>query len=263
MLQNYSKFTPSLGDNLVKTRNKYNWWMLLTLPSWVVVSFYSAQIFVTGAIWALGAIKVPLGLVNQTILNTMIAALIYLITIAITIIVPIIINKHKTSPEDIGLTRLPKWTDILLTPAGLIAYLILSSLLILLASKVLPGFNVNQVQDTGFGHLNQNYEYVLAFAALVVIAPIAEEILFRGYLYGKLKKFVPVWVAILATSLLFGAIHGTWNVAFDTFSLSIILCLLRETTGNIWSSILLHMTKNGIAFYILFIYPTLLTTLVR
>jgi membrane protease YdiL (CAAX protease family) len=101
----------------------------------------------------------------------------------------------------------------------------------------------------------------LAFVTLVVVAPIAEEIIFRGYMYGKLKKFVPIWVAILATSLLFGAVHGAWNLAIDTFALSIVLCSLREFTGNIWASILLHMVKNGIAFYILFIYPTLLTTL--
>ena len=82
-------------------------------------------------------------------------------------------------------------------------------------------------------------------------------------MYGKLKKFVPIWVAILVTSALFGSIHGAWNLAIDTFALSIVLCLLRESTGNIWASILLHMAKNGIAFYILFINPTLFTTLGR
>jgi len=95
----------------------------------------------------------------------------------------------------------------------------------------------------------------------VIVAPVAEEIIFRGYLYGKLKKFVPIWVAIVVTSLIFGAIHGAWNLAIDTFALSLILCLMREFTGNIWSSILLHMVKNGIAFYILFINSSLLTTL--
>ena len=118
-------------------------------------------------------------------------------------------------------------------------------------------------EDVGFRQLNQRYEYILAFTTLIIIAPIAEEILFRGYLYGKLKKFVPIWVAILVTSALFGSIHGAWNLAIDTFALSIVLCLLRESTGNIWASILLHMAKNGIAFYILFINPTLFTTLGR
>jgi membrane protease YdiL (CAAX protease family) len=136
----------------------------------------------------------------------------------------------------------------------------------LIATKVLSLFTViqiNQAQDVGFSHLSKNYQYILAFITLVVIAPIAEETLFRGYLFGKLKKFVPVWVAIVATSLLFGAIHGQWDLAIDTFSLSVILCLLRQFTGNIWAPILLHMTKNGIAYYFLFINPLILATLVK
>ena len=101
----------------------------------------------------------------------------------------------------------------------------------------------------------------MAFLTLVVIAPVAEETIFRGYLLGKLRKFVPVWLAILATSVLFGAVHGAWNLAIDTFALSVVMSLLRQNTGSLWASILLHMTKNGIAFYILFINPAILHTL--
>ncbi|RYZ49901.1 MAG: CPBP family intramembrane metalloprotease, partial [Sphingobacteriales bacterium] len=59
----------------------------------------------------------------------------------------------------------------------------------------------------------------------------------------------------IVTSIVFGAIHGQWNVAVDVFALSLILCSLREITGSIWAGVLLHMLKNGIAFYFLFIGP--------
>jgi len=36
---------------------------------------------------------------------------------------------------------------------------------------------------------------------------------------------------------------------------------LREVTGSIWAGTLLHMLKNGIAFYFLFVNPTLLNTI--
>jgi len=245
------------------SQNYSKWWMLIILPAWVFVSFFAAQALVTGSVWLLVVLNVPLKSLNQAILSTSLAALLYLITLIIVIGAPWLIKKRRTSRADIGLTRLPSWTDILITPAGLIIYLILSSILILLATHVLPGFDINQVQDTGFEQLSYRYEYILAFTTLVVVAPLAEEILFRGYLYGKLKKFVPVWAAILATSLLFGFLHGDLNLAIDTFALSIVLCLIRESTGGIWASILLHMTKNGIAFYILFINPSLFTTLGR
>jgi membrane protease YdiL (CAAX protease family) len=243
------------------SRNYSNWWMLIIVPAWVFVSFAVAQLFVVGIIILLDLLNISLDSIDQTVQNTSVAALVYLITLTLVIGAPWLIKKRRVSLANIGLDRLPSWADILIAPAGLIVYLILSSLLMLLATNVLPWFDLNQVQDTGFNQLNERFELVLAFITLIIIAPVAEEIIFRGYLYGKLRKYVPIWVAILATSLLFGSVHGAWNLAFDTFALSVVLCSLRELTGSIWASILLHMTKNSIAFYILFINTSLLTTL--
>lgn len=233
--------------------SKSRWYILLVLPVWIIVGFFLSELIVSGLV-----VYTPMSTLNPTLLSAMCDGLIYTIALVFVIGLPWLVVKSKTSRADIGLTRLPSWTDILITPAGLIVYLILSSALMVLAVYLLPNFNINQVQDTGFQQLSARYEYILAFVTLVIIAPIAEEILFRGYLYGKLKKFFPVWVAVLATSLLFGALHGAWNLAIDTFALSLVLCMLRESTGNILASILLHMTKNGIAFYFLFINSLLL-----
>lgn len=249
MLQNYSKSKKFL--------------LLFAMPLWVFVSFLASQIILVYLIWLLRFLQVPLNSVNETVLNTVMSVIVYLIALTITIGLPWFVLKRRTTLKDIGLVELPTWTNILIAPAGLIVYLILSATLISLAAKYLPWFNVNQAQETGFGHLNKQYEYILAFITLVIVAPFAEEILFRGYLYGKLKQIAPIWLAVLFTSVLFGFVHGAWNLAFDTFALSIVLCLMREITGNIWSSILLHMIKNGIAFYILFINPAILSTLVR
>jgi membrane protease YdiL (CAAX protease family) len=236
-------------------------WAAIGLPAWVAGGFYASALLIGGVLMVLRDLHVPFNALNSTILSTILAALVYLLTIGVVIGVPWLVKKKKVSLQDIGLQRLPSWTDIWMAPAGFVVYLILSAGLILLVTSLLPWINLEQVQNTGFSQISQRYEYILAFITLVVIAPFAEEILFRGYLFGKLKKFVPIWIAILITSLLFGAIHGAWNVAIDTFALSVVLCLLRVSTGSIWAPILLHMTKNGIAFYILFINPTILHTL--
>ena len=89
--------------------------------------------------------------------------------------------------------------------------------------------------------------------ALVFIAPIAEEILMRGWLYGKLRTKLKAPLAILLVSLVFALLHGQWNVGVTVFSLSLVLCTLREITGTIWSGIILHMLSNGIAFYLLYV----------
>ncbi|MEJ0073120.1 MAG: CPBP family glutamic-type intramembrane protease [Candidatus Saccharibacteria bacterium] len=42
--------------------------------------------------------------------------------------------------------------------------------------------------------------------------------------------------------------------AIDTFTLSVVLCYIREKTGTLWSGVLIHALKNGIAFLSLYIF---------
>lgn len=247
MLQNYFKSTK-------KTK-------IIFLPLWVLFGFYSAQLFIVLLIGVLKAGGVSFDGLNEALLNLVFASVIYVLTIGIVIWVPFALRKYKTNFSELGFTRWLSWKDILVTPFALIAYLIFSSILLVVAMKYLPWFNANQVQDTGFNNLRTQFEYIAAFIALVVIAPVAEETLFRGFLFGKLRKSTTLMVSMLITSIVFGYLHGAWNLAFDTFALSMVLCYLRESTGSIWASILLHMTKNGIAYYILFISPLMLNVI--
>lgn len=231
----------------------YNFRVFLGIVGWTLGGFIAAYLLIAIAILILKTVGVQFEAVNSIVLNTVLAAVIYILSLAVVVGVPWLVNKRRTSKQDIGLTRLPSWMDILLAPAGFIVYFIASSLIVWGVTQLVPGFNTDQVQTTGFEHISQRYEYLLAFVTLVVIAPVAEETLFRGYLYGKLRKHAPVWVAALVTSILFGAVHGQWNVGLDVFALSLVLCSLREVTGGIWAGILLHMLKNGVAFYFLFV----------
>lgn len=235
--------------------------MLIVIPAWVVFCFFSAQL-ATALIFAIvKAVGLPILAINESVLTLVSSALIYVVTLAMVVGLPWLVGRKKVSRQELGLGRSLSWLDMLIAPAGFVVYAILATVLIMLASKFLPWFNVDQVQDTGFNQINQRFEYILAFITLVIIAPLAEEILFRGYLFSKLKKYVPIWLSIIVVSLVFGVLHGAWNLAFDTFALSVILCLLRELTGSLWASILLHMIKNGIAFFMLFIYPIISATI--
>ncbi len=226
----------------------------LALPVWVLIGFYAAQFALEILVYLLVWLRLPLASINESLLNSIFAVVLYGLAIAIVVVLPIKYRKVLTSWSDLGFKRLPSWSDIVITPAGFVVYFISSSLLLMIGTSLLPWIDINQVQQTGFNHIGHNYELILAFLTLVVLAPVAEETLFRGYLYGKLKKSVPVWAAVVITSLVFAFVHGAWNLALDTFALSVVLCLLREMTdGSLWASILLHMTKNSIAFYFLFI----------
>jgi membrane protease YdiL (CAAX protease family) len=225
-------------------------------PAWVLIGFGLSVIITWVLLYLLTWSGVSLSGIDETILNTIFAAVIYLLALGLVIALPRVWRSY-TSKKDMGLTRWPSWTDIGLAPLGFIVYFIASSLLVFIASSIFSGFDISQVQETGFTRFSQSYEYILAFVTLIIVAPVAEELLFRGYLYGKLKKRLPVWLSIFITSVIFGLVHWQWNVGLDVFALSIVLCSLREVTGNIWSGMLLHMLKNSVAFFIIFISPML------
>lgn len=258
MLRN---FLSKLGRPVGGASASYRWWMIPALAGWVFVGFVAASLLVEGVAQVIAKLGVSFQEIDKTVLNATLAACVYAVTLAVVIGLPWLLKHYRTSRVDLGMARLPEWFDLLLAPAGFIVYLLGSGLVIYTVSQLVPGFNPEQQQDTGFSNVAQQYELVLAFVTLVIIAPLAEEMLFRGYLYGKLRKSVPIWVAMLATSVLFGLLHGQWNVGIDVFVLSLVMCTLREVTGSIWAGVLLHMTKNGLAFFLLFIYPLLHVTI--
>jgi membrane protease YdiL (CAAX protease family) len=140
-----------------------------------------------------------------------------------------------------------------------LVYLLLAAGIVGLFS-LFPWFNAGEAQNVGFSYYVTGGDRLVAFLTLVVIAPIAEEVIFRGWLYGRmreelLRRFsnkVSMVISIFLVSLLFGIVHLQWNVGVNVFALSVVLCALREITGTIHAGILLHMLKNGVAFYMLF-----------
>jgi membrane protease YdiL (CAAX protease family) len=246
----------SFLSRLLKKPQGFKPWMAILVPVWVFIGFMLAQVIVGLVLNLLTVLKVPLRDVTESTIQTVGSLAIYVLSLSIVIGLPWLVKKYKTSKQELGIDSTLTWTDLLLAPAAFIVYILLSFLLTSVVSQF-PFYNSNQVQNTGFSGLSNHYEYIFAFITLVIIAPISEEILFRGYLLGKLRKYVPIWVAILVTSLLFGIVHFAWNVGVDVFALSIVLCILRIQTGRLWPSILLHMIKNSIAFYFLFINPLL------
>lgn len=203
--------------------------------------------------------------ISSAVAQTIFALISYTVSILIIFIVPTKIKRAKISPvskSELGLNELPTWTDIGLAPVGLIIYAFLAAFLNALFS-IFPWYNAEQTQDVGFNNLFVTSDRIFAFITLVIIAPIAEELIFRGFLYKRIKnlfykkdkkrEYAAIAIATLITSVAFGAMHGQWNVGINVFAMSIILCIMREITGSIYSGIIFHMIKNMIAFYLLYI----------
>jgi len=244
------------------------------LPLWVAAGFVLASMLASLII----SLLYQVGLLNVTgdnpVFLSVVAALIYVLALLLVVGLPLKLRGDRTTKEELGIKRLPTWLDIVFAPAGFIVYMLLAGILLAAITALIPGFNPDEAQDVGFENLNKYYEYILAFTTLVIVAPIAEEVLVRGYLYGKLRKVLSAFSTILITAILFALLHlgigsteqggftvTQWNVALNILPLGIVLAVLRETTGSIWAGVLLHMLKNGVAFYFLFVNPSFLNTI--
>lgn len=133
--------------------------------------------------------------------------------------------------------------------------------LVIVAISFIPalGVNLNEKQSIGFSTdmLVGVSGYIAAFLALVVVVPVLEETMFRGYLFGRLRETTGFWVSTVLTSLAFAFLHGQVNVGIDVFILSMFLCYLRERFDSIWPGVIVHALKNGLAYTVLFILPLL------
>lgn len=232
--------------------------LVALFTAWTFFGFMLAQVIVAIVFEAMKAANISTAAIDPTIFNTVTNLVVYGLSLLIIIGVPLWVKKHKTTIQDLGLNRLPNWKDFLWLLAGLVAYVILTALVNGISRVLFPGADYEQAQDIGFSDLTNQLQFIMTFISIVIIAPVAEEVMFRGYLFGKLKKVSKVWVAVVVSALLFAVAHLQFNVALDTFALGVILALLRVSTGSIWASILLHMLKNGIAFYFLFVNPLVL-----
>lgn len=85
---------------------------------------------------------------------------------------------------------------------------------------------------------------LMVFAA-VVAAPLTEELLFRGLVYGVCKRYTDGWFAAIASSLLFATVHLHVGSFLPLFSLALILVAVYELTGCLLVPMLIHAMFNG------------------
>lgn len=198
---------------------------------------------------------------SQDVFNSSITAQFFFVLIAESLAVWLVwflLKRRKLSLAAIGFSRRPKKSDLAWAAKGYAAAFLLAVLSSVIVSVFLPHVNLSQKQNLGFNNISGASGNVLAFIALVILPPLGEEPLMRGYLFSGLRRHWRFVWALAATSLLFGLAHlevgsGTplvWGAAIETFFLSAVLCYLREKTGVLYAGILVHMLNNVLAFFV-------------
>jgi len=91
------------------------------------------------------------------------------------------------------------------------------------------------------------WQSVLMLALGVVLIPIGEELIFRGVIFGWMRRW-PLPVAVIVSALVFAVMHG-FSVVFPVaVVLGIVTAMIYHHSGSIWPAVMLHAVNNGIAF---------------
>ena len=86
---------------------------------------------------------------------------------------------------------------------------------------------------------------VLMGIAAVIVAPIVEETVFRGFVYGVIKRYTDGFFAAIVSSLLFAIVHLHVGSVVPLFMLALGLCLAYERTGSLLVPMWMHAIFNG------------------
>jgi membrane protease YdiL (CAAX protease family) len=92
---------------------------------------------------------------------------------------------------------------------------------------------------------------LLSAGLTCVVAPICEEMLFRGYIFTALRNWRGTLPAATITGLLFGGVHVGSAPVLDLVPLALLgfgLCMLYRATGSLYPSIVAHSINNSVAF---------------
>ena len=229
----------------------------------IILVFFGAQVL-SGVFVALAAASVRGSAFASALGDVQTQFLFVLLSEIFTVgAIVLFVRAYKQKLSLIGL-RVPRWRDPVYGLLAVPVYYFLFFLALSAATRVFPSLNVSQKQEIGFDNVTGQTQLILTFISLVVLVPIAEELMFRGFMFTNLRKSMPIWVAGLITSLLFGAGHlmeggasGPLYVgALQTFTLSVVLIYLRQKTRTLWPGIMLHASNNFVAFLYLFVIHT-------
>lgn len=106
---------------------------------------------------------------------------------------------------------------------------------------------VEKVQDTValFQETQDMNVLILMAITAAIVAPICEEVVFRGYLYPVMKRFAGPWVGAVVSALVFSAAHGSVSAMVPLFLFGVVLVVLYEFTGSIWAPMAVHFLFNS------------------
>lgn len=121
---------------------------------------------------------------------------------------------------------------------------------VLILQNFLPGLYESYMEAAelmeGISFQSNSLELILLFISVVILAPIVEEIVFRGIFFNLLNRRKSTLFAMVVSSLVFGLLHAQTMV--PTAVIGFVLCFIYHRTGSLLLVMAGHMVNNLIAF---------------
>jgi membrane protease YdiL (CAAX protease family) len=155
----------------------------------------------------------------------------------------------RPKPWHFGLRRAPFWPTLGWAALGMVSFYAFSAVY---TTAVHPHAKQMVTEDLGAG--NGTLGLILAGVMVICIAPVAEELFFRGFFFKALRTRYSVLAAAGIDGLVFGIIHYDFSgtsmllILPPLAFLGFMFCLVYEKTGSIVPTIGLHAFNNTIAF---------------
>lgn len=159
----------------------------------------------------------------------------------------ILILRRAHDPNAVW-TRRPTWPDIWPALTIIVGTLGVTNLIFALLtelSKTIP-----QIETMMSDYLKQSgaFEPSIGYGWLVlgisILAPLGEELLFRGIIQGELRRALPEWLAVIIQAVLFAFFHMQPVQVIYVILPALMLGTLYALTRSIWVPILMHITFN-------------------
>ena len=182
---------------------------------------------------------------DRNVLYTWSAAIGGLVQLGIVLGIVLAIARGRPKDEYLGLRRPSSWG----LAAGLIVLVLIGvfALSAVLSPLLHPGEEQGLVPNTW--HPDRAAPFVANFLVVAVIAPIVEEITFRGLGYKLIEPFGK-WTAILVVGLLFGLAHGLVEALPILAAFGAGLAYVRMRTGSVYPGMIVHSAFNSLVLIV-------------
>ena len=100
--------------------------------------------------------------------------------------------------------------------------------------------------NTFFKEVLRGHHPALAVLVAVILGPMAEEVLFRGLLFGALQKWLSTGWTILTTAIVFAAWHIDFLYFVPLFAMGLLFGWVRNKTGSVWISAVVHALTSAL-----------------